>query len=95
MFLKDDGLAETLHLSQASFPTKTYMNVYQNHLSLVKGIQMYSKQYICNWCDKVFARMENLNKHQSACDGTVQCVFPGSAYKNKLSVFEELEKMGV
>ena len=39
--------------------------------------------------------MENLNKHQSKCDGTVKYVFPGGVYKNKLSVFEELEEMGV
>ena len=95
MLLKEDGSAKTLYLSQASFPTKIYMNIYQNHLSYIKDIKMYSKQYICNRCDKVFARMENLNKHQAKCDGTVKYVFPGGVYKNKLSVFEELEEMGV
>ena len=39
--------------------------------------------------------MENLNKHQTKCDGTVKYVFPGGVYKNKLSVFEELEELGV
>ena len=95
MFLKEDRSAKTLYLSQASFPTKIYMNVYQNHLSLKTDTQMYSKQYICNQCDKVFAEMWNLNKHQSKCDGTVKYVIPGGMYKNKLSVFEELEEMGV
>ena len=95
MFLKEDGTAKTLYLSQASFPIKIYMNVYENHLSYIKDIKMYSKQYICSRCDKLFARMENLNKHQSKCDGTVKYVFPGGVYKNKLSVFEELEEMGV
>ena len=50
MFLKEDRTAKTLYLSQASFPTKIYMNVYMNHLSYIKDIQMYSKQYICNRC---------------------------------------------
>ena len=95
MILKEDGSAKTLYLSQASFSTKIYMNVYQNHLSYIKDIKMYSKQYICNRCDKVFVGMRNLNKHQSKCDGTVKYVFPGGVYKNKLSVFEELEEMGV
>ena len=81
MFLKEDGTAKTPYLSRASFPTKIYMNVYENHLSYIKDIKMYSKQYICNRCDKVFARMENLNKHQSKCDGTVKYVFPGGVYK--------------
>ena len=29
------------------------------------------------------------------CDGTVEYVYPGGVYKNKLSVFEKLEEMGV
>ena len=41
MFLKEDRTAKTFYLSQASFPTKIYMNVYQNHLSLITDIQMY------------------------------------------------------
>ena len=39
--------------------------------------------------------MQKLKQNQSNCDGTVKYVFPGGVYKNKLSVFEELEKMGV
>ena len=39
--------------------------------------------------------MSNHLRHQSKCDGTVKHVFPGGVYKNKLSVFEELEEMGV
>ena len=92
MFLKEDGSAKSLYLSRASFPTKIYMNVYQNHLSLITDIKMYSKQYICNRCDKVSMKLSYHLRHQSKCDGTVKYVFPGGMYKNKLSVFEELEE---
>ena len=95
MFLKEDGSVKTLYLSQVSFPTKIYMNVYQNHLSYIKDIKMYSKQYICNRCNKVSTKMSHHLRHQSECDGTVKYVFPGGVYKNNLSVFEELEEMGV
>ena len=95
MFLKEDGSAKTLFLSQSSFPTKIYLNVFENHLSLFTDHKMYSKQYICNRCGKLFNQMQNLNKHQSKCDVTVEYFYPGGIYKNKLSVFEELEKMGV
>ena len=77
------------------FPSKIYLNVYQNHLSLITDYKMYSKQYICNCCEKVFAEIWNLNRHQSNCDFTVKYVFPSGVYKNKLSVFEESEEMGV
>ena len=59
MFLKEDGSAKTLYLSQASFPSKIYLNVYQNHLSLITDHKMYSKQYICSRCDKVSTKMSN------------------------------------
>ena len=95
MFLKEYGSAKTLYLSQVSFPTKIYMNVYEHHLSFIKDIQMYSKQYICSRCDKVSTKMSHHLRHQTKCDGTVKYVFPGGVYKNKLSVFEELEEMRV
>ena len=63
MVLKEDGTAKTLYLSQSSFPTKIYLNVFKNHLSLITDIQMYSKQYICNGCEKVFARNNKKRSH--------------------------------
>ena len=95
MVLKEDGTAKTLYLSQSSFSTKIYLNVFKNHLSLITDIQMYSKQFICNRCDKLSTKMSNHLRHQSKCDGTVEYAFPGGVYKNKLSIFEELEEMGV
>ena len=95
MFSKEDGTAKTLYLSQSSFPTKIYVDAYKHHLSFITDIKMYFKQYICNRCDKLFVEMRNLNKHQPKCDGTVEYTYPGGVYKNKLSVFEELEEMGV
>ena len=56
---------------------------------------MYSKQYICNRCDKLFAEMRNLKQHEPKCYASVEYDFPGGIYKNKLSIFEELEEMGV
>ena len=72
MFLKEDGTARTLYLSQSSFPTKIYINVYQSHLSFIADIKMYSKQYICNQCDKVSTKMSNHLRHQTKCNGTVE-----------------------
>ena len=95
MVLKEDGKAKTLYLSQSSFPTKIYLNVFKNHLSLITDIKMYSKQFICNRCEKVFSQMQKLRQHEPRCDGTVEYAFPGGVYKNKLSIFEELEEMGV
>ena len=40
-------------------------------------------------------KMSNHLRHQSTCDANVKYVFPGGVYRNKLSVFEELEEMTV
>ena len=95
MFLKEGGSAKTIYLSQASFPTNIYLNLYENHLSLITDIKMYLKQFICNRCQKVSTRMLDSKRHQSKCYADVKYVFPGGVYRNKLSVFEELEELGV
>ena len=38
MVLKEDGTSKTLYLSQSSFPSKIYLNVFKNHLSLITDI---------------------------------------------------------
>ena len=93
MFLKEEEMAKTLYLSQPSFPTKICMNIYENHLSLITDIKMYSRQHICDVfsvkrCLQKCLITYNINPN---CDATVKYVFPGGVYKNKLSVFEELE----
>ena len=95
MFLKEDGTAKTLFLTQSFLPTKIYLNVFENHLSLITDHKMYSKQYICNRCGKLSTSLSNCKCHKTKCDGTVQYTYLGGVYKNKMSVFEELEEMGV
>ena len=95
MFLTEDGTAKTLFLSQASFPTKIYFNVFENYLSLITDHKMYSKQCICNRCGKLSTRLLDCKCHETKCDGTVQYTYPGGFYKNKMSEFEELEEMGI
>ena len=56
---------------------------------------MYSKQYIFNWCTKLSTSLSNCKRQETKCDGTVQYIYPGGVYKNKMSVFEQLEEMGV
>ena len=62
MSLKEDGSAETLYLSQTSFPTKIYMNVYEHHLSFITDPTMYAKSYICNRCGKLSTKMSHNNR---------------------------------
>ena len=53
MSLQEDGTAKTLYLSTFSHPKKIYMNVYDNHLSYITDVNMYSHRYVCTRCDKL------------------------------------------
>ena len=94
MNFKEDGSSETLYLSQTSYQTKMYVNVYENHLSFITDPNMYSKQYICNRWGKVSTKMSNNNRHQLKCDGKVKFNLPGGIYKNNPSVLEDMERLG-
>ena len=94
MSLKEDGSAETLYLSQTSFPTKIYMNVYEHHLSFITDPMMYAKSYICNRCGKLSTKMSDNNRHQLKCNGKVKFNLLGGIYKNNPSVFEDMERLG-
>ena len=39
--------------------------------------------------------MQKLKQHQPKCDGAIKYMYPGGVYKNKPSIFEELEQIGV
>ena len=71
------------------------MNVYDNHLSYIIDVNMYSHRYVCARCHKLFSQMQKLKQHQPKCDGSVKYMYPGGVYKNELSIFEELEQIGV
>ena len=55
---------------------------------------MYSKSYVCNRCSKVSTKMSDNNHHQLKCDEKVKFSLPGGIYKNNLSVFEDMERLG-
>ena len=95
MSLQEDGTAKTFQLSTFSHPKKIYMNVYDNHLIYFTDASIYSHRYVCARCDKLFCRMQKLKQHQPKCDGTIKYMYPGGVYKNKPSIFEELEQIGV
>ena len=71
------------------------MNVYDNHLSYITDVNMYSHRYVCTRCDRLFNQMQKLKQHQSNCNGSVKYMYPGGVYKNKPSIFKALEQIGV
>ena len=95
MSLKEDGIAETLCLSQTGFQIKISMNVFEHHLSFITDPMMYAKSFACNRCGKVSTKMSNNNRHQLKCDGKVKFNLPGGIYKNNPSVFEDMEGQAV
>ena len=59
------------------------MNVYDNHLSYITDVNMYSHRYVCTRCDKLFSQMQKLKQHQPKCDEAIKYMYPGSVYKKQ------------
>ena len=76
-------------------PTKIYLNLCGEHLSLITDRLHYIKEFVCKQCGKVLSEMRNLQNHERRCDGTVKCKYPGGVYTNTPSIFEELESNGI
>ena len=75
-------------------PKENLHEVYDSHLSYITDVNMYSHQYVCAQCNKLFSKMRKLKQHQPKCDGAVKYMYPGGVYKNKPTIIEELEQIG-
>ena len=81
MQLKKNGTEETVYQASSKHPTKIYLNLCGEHLSLITDRLHYARER----CGKVSDRMSNNLRHERRCNGTVKCKYPGGVYRNTLS----------
>ena len=75
-----------------------YLDLYEDHVSYILDLDMYSGVYMCDKCGRVFGRVDLLKRHRqirSNCTEFPRHKFVGGFYKRKLSIFEELEKLNI
>ena len=75
-----------------------YLDLYEDHVSLILNIDGYSGVYLCTKCGRHFGQIGRLNRHQksnSDCTKFPREKFPGGFFKRKLTVFEEIDNLPI
>lgn len=93
--LKADRSAENKLVSGAKYRQTMYVNVWENHLSLISALDQYCRKYSCNHCMRMFSKFWLLKRHQINCSKQSSLVFPRGAFKYHKSVFEQLSEVGI
>ena len=93
--MSEYGSAVPIYLSDARFQDTLYLNLFENHLSYISNFELYAKKYECSNCSKMFKRLDKLKRHIRSCSMVSKGVYPGGFVKNRDTVFEELEGLGI
>ena len=93
--LKADNSSENRLTSGSKYKQTMYLNVWENHLSLITAIHQYSRKYTCNYCMRMFKTYWLLTRHQKTCSKQSSLVFPKGAFKYHKTVFQQLEEVGI
>ena len=97
--LQEDKTAKTISISTLNYKQDDVMhlNVYENHFSYIKKgkFRNYAKKFTCTNCTRILNDIHNLNRHVKKCRAEVQEVFKGGKYKNRKTVFELLDTLGI
>ena len=84
-----------IYLSTKKFDEVIYLNQYTNHINLIMNFNQYASRFTCQACNKMFKTLQTLKRHGSSCMWKTKYIYPGGYYKHKVSIFEELEEIGI
>ncbi|KAJ8020607.1 hypothetical protein HOLleu_40243 [Holothuria leucospilota] len=91
------GLAARLiRRSLNRYEDTMYLNVYGDHFSYIRDVNLYTKSYQCQKCQKLGSDRWQMQRHEATCNGVgVKHSFPGGVYSHPKTVFELLEEEGI
>ena len=71
------------------------INLYGNHFSYIKKLDLYSNSFRCPKCSKIFNHGGILNRHVKTCEVGVKEKYFNGAFEIKKNIFEKLEQIEV
>ena len=83
--------AESVRRSPYKFDDTMNLNLYMDHVAILKDLRSYSRSYACRNCDKLWKHVGMLHRHENNCKGGVRYKHPGGVYHTTKTVLEELE----
>ena len=94
-YLNEDLTSYTCYSSCQNYSDVAHFNMYDNHVSFISNIMIYSKKFTCDVCQKMFDRFWNMKRHRVNCSLKSRHVFVGGSFKFHRTVFQQLESFGV
>ena len=91
----DERTTKLVFLSTLETGEVLNLNLYNNHFSYIKNLEVYSQSYRCMKCDKIWKLSGNFHRHVKTCDVGVKEYYKSGAFTLKKTIFEELEDYGV
>ena len=71
------------------------LNLYEDHFSFVKDLNLYSNSYRCHKCDKIWSHSGHFHRHVRTCDASVKDYYSSGNFSVKPSIFDELSEAGI
>ena len=91
----DNAVAKLVQRSRELCSQTMKLNLFKNHLSLVKDFDIYCHGFQCAKCDRLFNRKDNYNQHLKTCTNEVRETFPGDIYKIPPTIYEKLDDIDI
>ena len=87
-------VASLVRRSRGIYDQTLKLNVYQNHLNVIKDFEKYCAVFQCKTCSKLwYVRNHHYLRHCKTCTAEVREIYPGWIYKSTPTIFEKLEEI--
>ena len=75
--------------------TIMYLNLYDDHFSYIKSLDLYSSSFCCPKCRKIFPKHWSLKRHFATCDAATTQVYQSGVYRVSDTIFDSLERHNI
>ena len=88
--LSAQGNSNVIRSSRVKYTTKLHLNLYENHFSLIKRLDIYASAFDCIHCESSYTRLSALKRH--TCDANKKrLAFANKCYNPNPTVFDILD----
>ena len=91
----DGRVASLEHRSREIYDQTLKVNVYQNHLSVIKDFEKYCAVFQCKTCSKLWYGRNHYSCQCRTCTAKVREIYSGGIYTSTPTIFEKLEEINV
>ena len=93
--LDEDGIAQVVYTSMGKYETTMFLNLSGQHLSYIHNFQLYTKQYRCKFCLKIWNSASLCKRHALTCEKKEKFLYPGGFLSAPKYMFDRLREAGI